>query len=135
MTMNTLMTAFLATLVTSPEEETIPSLDATLWKDNPDAFFRAAQQAIPNPSFWDRYKTFHRQLVAGYTIQRRNKIMRSRVSPESSDTAANSEETNVALSAEEIIGSPTPDQKARESLAASGLDPLSWAAGVTGWQP
>lgn len=134
MSTNTLTTAFLAALATTPVGEALPPLDVSLWNRDRKAFFTKLRSTA-HPSLWQRCQAFHDQLVKGYTVKERAKILRSSVSSEESDKAAEMEITNVTLSAEEIISSPEPIQKARESYVESGLDPLSWSAGLTGWQP
>lgn len=132
--LNYAITAFLAALVATPDGEPLPPFDQGLF-DDPDQFIDDAEEETGKIPFWTKYDTFHAQLTKGYTAKERAKILRSTVSSEESDIAAGMEGTNVTLSAEEIISSPEPIQTARESYLESGLDPLSWSAGLTGWQP
>ncbi|MDB9495556.1 hypothetical protein PN441_12575 [Spirulina major CS-329] len=128
------VTAFLAALVTTPPDEGLPTITAEIIT-NPNHFFKTIKKETGHLSFWERFNNFHDQLHHGYTGKDRAKILRSTVSSEESDEAAGMEITNVTLSAEEIISSPEPIQIARESYVESGLDPLSWSVGLTGWQP
>ncbi|MEA5419538.1 hypothetical protein VB712_09905 [Spirulina sp. CCNP1310] len=131
---NDAITAFLAALVATPDGEPLPPFNRGLF-DDPDQFIDDAEDKTGKIPFWTKYDKFHAQLVKGYTAKERAKILRSTVSSEDSDEAAEMEITNVTLSAEEIISSPEPIQTARESYVESGLDPLSWSVGLTGWQP
>jgi hypothetical protein len=122
-------TAFLAALVATPDSEAVPTLSSGLLEPDPSDFLDAVEAETVGSLFWNKYQKFHQQLVAGYRIKERNKILESAGSEIDSDQFALGEITNTSLSAEEIIDS------ARKSFQKSGKEPLDWAATLTQWQP
>jgi hypothetical protein len=130
------LTAFLAALATTPPNESLPPVSPDLLTNTDEALDQASRQSQDIP-FWQRFDTFHDQLVGGYTVKDRNKIIRPKGSSQASDDAAQVEDTNVSLSAEdtlgEILNHPNPPEKARQEFQNSKQDPLDWAMGITGW--
>lgn len=122
------ITAFLAALVATPSDESLPPITLELITDT-NEFFKTIKKQTAELAFWQRFNDFHDQLVADYTIKERNKILESAGSEIDSDQFALGEITNTSLSAEEIIDS------ARKSFQKSGKEPLDWAATLTQWQP
>ncbi|TVQ51320.1 MAG: hypothetical protein EA366_15650 [Spirulina sp. DLM2.Bin59] len=128
-------TAFLAALVATPAHEPLPPLNKDLFVPDPSDFLEAAETKTLGSAFWQNYRTFLAQLMAGYTAKERNKIIESAVTAEESDRFAGEEITNISLSAEEIILSPDPISTARKAFETSKQEPLDWAETLTQWQP
>ena len=135
-TANYALTAFLAAIVATPPNESLPPISPDLLTQT-DKVLDEVSQAEPNLPFWQRFDGFLDQLQQGYTVKERNKIIRSQSSSQDSDDAAKDEDTNVSLSADEILGDilndPNPRDKAQKEFQNSKQDPLDWAMGITGW--
>lgn len=139
------ITAFFAALVATPPDEAIPPITSELITDT-NNFFKTIEKQTADLTFWQRFNDFHDQLVGGYTIKERNKILRPQVSSDASDQAAEEELNNQLLSAAEIMGNPSPEMTEQPSLEeivnspnpvetarrlfrqfGHGQDPLNWA--------
>lgn len=133
---NYAITAFLAALVATPDGEPLPSFNRGLF-DDPDTFLDAAEKKTGRIPFWTKYDTFHAQLTKGYQSKERTKDLQlPGCSPGEARDVAKDEPSNVMQSAEEILGSEDAIASAREAFQTSGYtDHLSWAMGITGWQP
>ncbi len=129
------ITAFLAALVATPDGEPLPPFDQGLFND-PDVFLDDAETETGRIPFWTKYDTFHAQLTKGYTAKERAKLNLPDGTPEAARGAGENELGNVMISAEEILESKDAIASAREAFQTSGYtDHLSWAMGITGWQP
>lgn len=133
---NDAITAFLAALVATPDGEPLPPFNQGLF-DDPDQFIDDAEDETGRIPFWTKYDTFHAQLAKGYTAKERTKNLRlPDGSPEEARGAGTKEPGNVMISAAEILGSEDAIASARKAFQTSGYtDHLSWAVGITGWQP
>lgn len=129
------ITAFLAALVATPSDEDLPTFTSELIT-NTNIFIKNLRQQPKNLAFWQRFDEFHDQLDEKYTDKERAKLNLPDGTPEDARGGGENELGNVMISAEEILESKDAIATAREAFQTSGYtDHLSWAMGITGWQP
>lgn len=144
------ITAFLAALVATPDDEDLPTITPKLFGNDSSDCFKNLKKETADLKFWKRFDDFYDELSEKYNAKERNKIIDSDVSDDASDKAAKAEFKNISDSSDEIalpmpdqmleplktiIDSDNPIDTARQAFRTSGRQPLDWAEGLTQWQP
>lgn len=123
--------AFLAALAKTPPGEPVPSVDPSyLMAEDAIAQLR---QPNPNTTFWQAYDQFYAELIKGYAVKPRAKMLRPSGDSAESDRARFQEGANVSLSADEIIGSPKAGAIAHEQFQNSPQAQTPARSGLAGY--
>lgn len=123
--------AFLAALAKTPPGEPVPPVDPSLL--NAEDAIAQLRQPNPDTLFWQNYDQFYTELMRGYTVKPRAKMLQPRGDSTESDRAAEQEVVNVSLSADEILGNRDPALAAREQFQNSSHAQISSRSGQAGF--